>query len=221
MGVMTDSRSIASRGPVGVLGGTFDPVHWGHLAIAESARETLGLERVLFVPGGQPPHKTDRAVTPGDQRAAMLEAAIADNASFAVSRIEVDRRGLSYTADTLAELVRQPAFARREVWFLLSAEALAGFPTWHEPDRILSLACLAVVPRAGRPGIDPAELERLLPTARGRVRWLEGPAIDVSASDIRDRAASGRSIRYLVPPAVAAYIEHHGLYRREPRSRSQ
>jgi nicotinate-nucleotide adenylyltransferase len=200
----------AESGSIGVVGGTFDPVHWGHLAIGESARETLGLERVLFVPAARPPHKRGRRIArPGD-RVAMLEAAIADNERFAVSRLELDRDGPSYTADTLAFLhQRHP---RAALWFILSAEALVGLPDWHEPHRILDLARLAVVPRAGRTSIDPAWFDAHFPDRGDRVRWIDGPAIDVSASDIRARAAAGRSIRYLVPSAVEAYITHHGLY---------
>ncbi|HEY3522829.1 MAG TPA: nicotinate-nucleotide adenylyltransferase [Candidatus Limnocylindrales bacterium] len=199
-------------GPIGILGGTFDPVHWGHLAIADEAREALGLSRVLFVPAARPPHKSGTRVSRPEHRVAMLEAAIADNAAFAVSRLELDRSGPSYTVDTLEALATDRALGGAERWFILSTEALAGFPSWRRPDRILELACLAVVPRAGRPPLDRGWLDEQLPGAASRVRWLDGPAIDVSASQIRERAAAGRSIRYLVPRAVAAYIEHHRLY---------
>jgi nicotinate-nucleotide adenylyltransferase len=209
---------VTRPGPIGVLGGTFDPVHWGHLAIGESAREALGLSRVLFVPAARPPHKVGREVSRTEHRLAMLEAAVADNPAFAVSRIEVDRRGPSYTVDTLADLSRDHRGA--QLWFILSAEALAGLPDWHEPERMFEHACLAIVPRAGRPTIDPTWLETAFPGRGDRVRWIDGPAIDVSASDIRARARTGHSIRYLVPPAVEAYIAHHGLYRTEPPSRN-
>jgi len=204
---------------IGVLGGTFDPVHWGHLAIGEAAREALGLSRVLFVPAGRPPHKAGRAVSRAEDRVAMLEAAVADNPAFAVSRVEIDRRGPSYTVDTLATLTAQNRPAT-PLWFILSVEALAGLPTWHEPDRILELACLAVVPRAGRASIDETWFRAQFPARADRARWIDGPAIDVSASEIRERAAAGRSIRYLVPRAVDAYITHHGLYRTDPPTRN-
>ncbi len=209
---------MTARG-VGILGGTFDPVHWGHLAIAEAAREALGLARVVFVPASRPPHKLDRAVTRPEHRAAMLEAAVADNPAFAVSRIELDRSGPSYTVDTLAAFAADPGQDGADLWFILSAEALAGFPTWREPERILDLACVAVVPRAGRPTIDPSWAERF-PGREHRFRWLDGPAIEVSASDIRARAAAGRSVRYLVPAPVEAYIAHHSLYRARSRRTS-
>jgi nicotinate-nucleotide adenylyltransferase len=210
---------VTPASPIGVFGGTFDPVHWGHLAIAESAREELGLSRVLFVPAARPPHKLDRDVTRAEHRIAMLEGAIADNAAFSVSRIEVDRRGPSYTADTLVQLSDEH-HGRDRLWFILSAEALEGLPTWHAPERILDVARLAVVPRAGRSAIDAAWFADRFPGRARRVRWIDGPAIEVSASEIRARAAAGRSIRYLVPPAVDAYIAHHGLYQPHPLQRN-
>jgi len=213
VGGVTPARSAAQPGPIGVLGGTFDPVHWGHLAIGESARESLGLSRVLFVPAGRPPHKAAGAVTRAEHRVAMLGAAVADNPAFEVSRIEVDRRGPSYTADTLADLGDDRSIGHSELWFILSEEALAGLPTWHRPDLILDLACLAVVPRAGRDRVTESWVSERFPGRESRFRWIDGPAIDVSASDIRARASTGRSIRYLVPRAVDAYIAHHGLYR--------
>ncbi|HEU4671756.1 MAG TPA: nicotinate-nucleotide adenylyltransferase [Candidatus Limnocylindrales bacterium] len=211
--------SGGAGGAIGILGGTFDPVHWGHLAIAEEAREALGLARVLFVPAARPPHKAGLSVTRAEHRVAMLEAAVADNPAFAVSRLELDRAGPSYTVDTLEALAADRATSAASRWFILSTEALAGFPSWHRPERILELACLAVVPRAGRPELAPSWIEEALPGSGPRIRWLDGPAIDVSASQIRARAATGRSIRYLVPGAVAAYIAHHDLYRAGPSDR--
>jgi nicotinate-nucleotide adenylyltransferase len=210
---------VSPAPPIGVLGGTFDPVHWGHLAIAESAREELGLSRVLFVPAARPPHKLDRDVTRAEHRIAMLEAATADNRAFSVSRVEVDRRGPSYTADTLLRLSEEHR-GRDRLWFILSAEALEGLPGWHEPERILDLARLAIVPRAGRSTIDARWFDKHFPGRARRLRWVDGPGIDVSASEVRARAAAGRSIRYLVPPAVDAYIAHHGLYQPHPPKRN-
>ncbi len=224
MGGVSPASGRGAGGPIGVLGGTFDPIHWGHLAIAEEAREALGLARVLFVPAARPPHKAGIQVTRPEHRLAMLEAAVADNPAFAVSRLELDRPGPSYTVDTLETLGAEPAISGAGLWFILSTEALSEFPTWRRPDRILELACLAVVPRAGRPELEPSWIEEALPGSAARIRWLDGPAIDVSSSQIRARAAAGRSIRYLVPGAVAAYIAHHGLYhvgtpRRRPQPR--
>ena len=213
------ARGLGARvTALGILGGTFDPIHWGHLAIAEAARETLGLARVLFVPAARPPHKPNEPISPGLDRAAMVEAAIADNAAFELSTLELDRPGPSWSADTLAAIADRERAAGRvvDLWFILSAEAARGLPTWHEPGRVLDAARIAVLPRAGSPAIDPGWPEAAFPGHGERFRLLDGPSIQVSASDIRARAAAGRSIRYLVPPAVAAYIGDHALYRTTP-----
>ena len=204
-------------GSVGILGGTFDPIHHGHLGIAEEAREALGLERVLLVPASSPPHKPGRPVADAAHRLAMVELAIAGNPAFAVSRIEVERGGASYSVDTLEALrsegVEQP-------WFILSAEALAGFPAWREPDRILSLCRLAVVPRGGYDPLDRAWVAERFPGREDRVTFLTGPLLPISGSVVRRRAAVGRSVRYLVPDAVARYIADHHLYS-DPARRTQ
>jgi nicotinate-nucleotide adenylyltransferase len=201
-------------GALGVFGGTFDPIHVAHLAVAEAARDALGLERVLFVPNRQPPHKPDQAVTAAADRLAMVRAAIADNPAFEASTIEIDRDGPSYTADTLAALGAQRIAAGEpgDLALILSVEALAGLATWHEPQRVLALSRLVVAPRDGYPDVDPATIARLLPGAEARIVMLDGPRMRLSASEIRTRAAARRSLRYLVPDAVAAYIGDHGLY---------
>ena len=214
---MTDAPAL------GVFGGTLDPIHVAHLAVAEAARDALGLERVLFIPNRQPPHKPDQAVTPAVDRLAMVRAAIADNPAFEASAIEIDRDGPSYTSDTLEALraERLAAGESGELAMILSVEALAGLATWHEPARVLELATLVVVPRDGSPDVDAATIARLVPGAEARVVMLDGPRMRLSASDIRARAAAGRSLRYLVPDAVAAYIGDHALYqhiRRDPPS---
>jgi nicotinate-nucleotide adenylyltransferase len=202
-----------------VFGGTFDPIHVAHLAVAEAARDALGLERVLFIPNRQPPHKPDQVVTPAADRLAMVRAAIADNPAFEVSTIEVDREGPSYTVDTLEALRadRLAAGESEELALILSVEALAGLATWHEPSRVLGLAQLVVAPRDGFPDLDPEAIARLVPGSTARVVTLDGPRMRLSASDIRARAAAGRSIRYLVPDAVAAYIGDHALYTKPRR----
>jgi nicotinate-nucleotide adenylyltransferase len=197
-------------GSLGIMGGTFDPIHHGHLAIAEEAREALGLEQVLFVPAGSPPHKPGRPVTPGAHRLAMVELAIAGNPSFAASRLEIDRDGPSYTADTL-EAMRSDG--HRDLWFILSSEALAGLPGWHRPDRVLELARLAVVPRGGATTPDAAWIVERFPGRADRFAFLSGPLLPISGSVVRRRAAAGRSIRYLVPEPVARYVADHHLYR--------
>ena len=222
-GTQVPARQPVMAGSVGVLGGTFDPIHLGHLAIADEVRETLGLERILFVPAGIPPHKPDRMISSAADRVGMVRLAIADNPAFELSRLEVDRPGPSFAVETLAELTRAARARRKDadLTFILSDEALAGFPEWRDPARILELARLAVVPRAftgatatGRRvwRIDDAWVGLHLPDGAQRVVFVEAPRIAISASDIRRRVASGRSIRYLVPPAVLAYIADHRLY---------
>lgn len=211
-------RTPVVAGSVGVMGGTFDPIHIGHLAAAEEVREALGLQRVLFMPAGIPPHKSDRIVTPPADRIAMVELAIADNDAFEVSRLEVDRTGPSWTADTVALLAVREREAGRtpDVTVILSAESFRGLPTWHEPARLLGSARLAVVPRGGFPPPGKAWLQEHFPDLEARVVYLDAPRLRLSATEIRERVATGRSIRYLVPDAVRAYIEDHGLYRDEP-----
>ena len=204
-------------GSVGILGGTFDPIHNGHLAIAEEARESLGLERVLLVPAASPPHKPGRPVTDAAHRLAMVRLAVEDNPSFAVSGLEIQRGGASYTVDTLEALA---ADGIADPWFILSAEALAGFESWRSPDRILALCRLAVVPRGGYEPLDPAWIAQRFPGLEDRVRFLPGPLLPISGSVVRRRAAVGRSVRYLVPDAVARYIAHHQLYT-DPARRTQ
>lgn len=198
------------RGATGVFGGTFDPVHVAHLAIAEAARDTFGLRRVLFVPAAQPPHKAGRPITAVEHRLAMVEAAVASNPGFEVSRVEVDRAGPSYTVDTLAAL--RDAVPEDRLALMLSVESFRELPTWHEPARILGLADLIVAPRDGYDDADPSFLSRTFPGSTADAVFLDGPRIRLSASEIRERAAAGRSVRYLVPDAVATYIGDHSLY---------
>jgi nicotinate-nucleotide adenylyltransferase len=202
-----------SSGRWGILGGTFDPIHYGHLAIAESAREELGLAGVLFVPAGLPPHKPDRIISAPSHRAAMVELAIADDPAFRLNRIELDRSGPSYSVDTVRLLLEADAEASPERYvFIVSVEALASLHTWREPRRLLELSVLAVVPRLGARSPGRAWIAEHFPGQEDRVLFLDGPELGHSASDIRRRASQGRSIRYLVPPAVEAYIKEHSLY---------
>lgn len=202
----------APIGPWGILGGTFDPIHDAHLAIAEQTRETLGLRGILFIPNAVPPHKRDREVTSAEHRAAMVGLAIADNPSFRLSRVELDRPGPSYTVDTLRELEASAVLGGPQPVVIVSVEALRGLETWRQPTRLLELCSLAVVPRRGFAMPDDAWLERRFPGRRDRFVFLDGPDLGHSASDIRARVQAGRTIRYLVPPLVAAYIADHGLY---------
>lgn len=205
---------------IGMLGGTFDPIHAGHLGLARVALHQLGLDRILFVPAGQPPHKRGRRIAGAEDRLAMVQLAIADEPQFGVTRIEIDRPGPSYTADTAEALLAggESGDEPIELTIILSAESFADLPSWHEPARLLRLARIAVAPRPGHPAPTPAWLAQRLPGFADRVVVLEGPHLDISASDIRARVAAARSIEHLVPSPVAAYIEAHHLYRElQPR----
>jgi nicotinate-nucleotide adenylyltransferase len=221
--LVTDGPRPIVPGSRGVFGGTFDPIHLAHLAVAEEAAETLGLERVLFVPAGEPPHKPGREITAADDRCAMVELAIAGNGRFVIDRMEIARAGPSYTVDTLEALgtSRTDAEASPDLTLILSAEAFLGLMTWREPRRILELARIAVAPRDGYPDAGPGFLREHLPDLAHRAVFLDGPRLRLSSSELRERASRGRSLRYLVPDAVAAYIGDHALYqnpRRTPTS---
>lgn len=218
-----DRREAPATARIGMLGGTFDPIHAGHLALARVALDQLGLERILFVPAGRPPHKRGRPITSPEDRLAMVELAIAGEPRFEVSRIEIDRPGPSYTADTAEVLVAEPTSDDRPVdlTVILSAETFADLPSWHEPARLLRLARIAVAPRAGHPAPTSRWLAQRLHGFTDRVDVLEGPHLDISATDIRARVAAGRSIAGLVPPPVASYIEAHHLYRDPPPRKDQ
>jgi nicotinate-nucleotide adenylyltransferase len=200
---------------VGILGGTFDPIHYGHLVIAEQVREALALDRVLFIPAAVPPHRIGLAITPAEHRAALVGLAIAGNPRFAISRVELERDGPSYTADTLEILADEASRegVARELFFILSSEALAALETWHDPGRVLTLCRLAVVPRPGTPLPTEAELTTRFGDRAGRILEVATVPLAHSASAVRSRAAAGLSIRYLVPPAVEEYIRGHRLYR--------
>jgi len=194
---------------LGVMGGTFDPVHYLHLIMAEGAREQLSLDKVLFVPAGQPWRKADRAITPAEHRVAMLRLASRRNDAFAISTLEIDRGGPSYTIDTLNELREEHPDAK--LFFILGEDAFADLPNWKSPELIKRSATLAVASRA----IESTGANApLAPNghSRGLVR-LASPLLAISASDIRGRVRQGRSIRYLVPPEVERYIIEHGLYK--------
>ena len=197
---------------IGILGGTFDPVHLGHLIIAEETLSSLGLDRVIFVPAGDPWMKASTPISPGPNRLAMVLAAVAGNPAFHVSPVELDRNGPSYTVETLEELQADYGF-QTEYFFIIGADAIKGFGQWRNPDRVLELCTLAVVGRPAQEVLDLSLLEATLPGIGKRVAIVDGVAISVSASDIRGRVQEGRSIRYLVPSVVESYIREHGLYK--------
>jgi len=195
---------------LGVFGGTFDPVHLGHLLVAEEAREQLGLERLLLLPA-RDPWLRGREATPAHHRLAMLRLAVADYPAFEVCTLEMERSGPSYTTDTLEELhhLHGPDV---QVFFLIGWDALRELPRWHEPARVLSLCTLVALTR---PAADEpwAELETALPGAGAHIQRLEVPLIEISGTTVRQRVAQGRSIRYWVPEPVRQYILANGLYR--------
>ena len=194
---------------IGVLGGTFDPVHLAHLVLGEVARKELRLDRVVFVPAGQPWRKSGREIASAADRLKMLRLATAGNVAFEVSSLEVDREGPSYTEVTLEAL--QGEHPEAELFFILGRDALTDFPQWHDPQRIAELATLAVAERD-----DTAlggEGEADLSSFHVRLCRLHMPRVGITATAIRENVRDGRSIRYLVPDAVAAYIEERGLYR--------
>jgi len=194
---------------IGVLGGTFDPIHMGHLIVAEEARMRLGLSEVLFVPAGQPWLKQDRDITPAAHRVEMVRRAIADNPYFELSTLEVDRSGPSYTVDTLTFLQDQRG-SKTSLFFILGRDTLAELPLWKEPRKVVQLCRLVVPPRLG--SRDLRHLEEAIPGLLERVIQLDMPVIGISSSEIRQRIARGLSIRYLVPPEVEEYITEQKIY---------
>jgi nicotinate-nucleotide adenylyltransferase len=195
---------------LGILGGTFDPPHIAHLVMADQARSQLNLSRVLVVLAGQPPHKLGRPVTPIEHRLAMTQLAIADDPSLALSRVEVDRPGPHYTADTLALL--HAAYPEDDLCLLIGSDSLRDLMAWRDPARIVAQARLAVMRRPDA-GLDMHALEVAIPGIGARVEWVDAPWLDISSSDIQRRVRAGLSIRHLVPAAVERYIVEHGLYR--------
>jgi nicotinate-nucleotide adenylyltransferase len=194
---------------VGVLGGTFDPIHIGHLVIAEEARTKLGLSEVLFVPAGQPWLKQDRDITPAVHRVEMVRRAIADNPQFKLCTLEVDRPGPSYTVDTLTMLQNQLG-SKASLFFILGRDTLAELPLWKEPQEVMQLCKLVVPPRIG--ARDLRHLEKAIPGLLDKVIQLDMPVIGISSSEIRQRIARGLPIRYLVPPEVEEYITEQRIY---------
>ncbi|MEJ5186867.1 MAG: nicotinate-nucleotide adenylyltransferase [Candidatus Geothermincolales bacterium] len=201
---------------IGIMGGTFDPIHYGHLVTAEEARVQFGLDRVIFVPSGHPPHKEERKSLDPEYRYLMVVIATATNPYFTVSRMEIDRPGPSYTIDTVREIKRELG-SGVELYFITGADAILEILTWKEPERVLE-ECVFIA--ATRPGYDLKRLEENLPESekarhrtRPRVLTMEIPALAISSTDIRRRVKEGRPIRYLVPEGVAEFIEKHGFYR--------
>jgi nicotinate-nucleotide adenylyltransferase len=197
---------------IGVLGGTFDPPHVGHLWLATLATDAIGLDRVLFMPASQPPHKGGQLVTRATDRLLMTRLAIAGDPGIELSAIEMERPGPSYTIDSVDELER--AHPDATLFLIMAADSLAQIDTWREPDRLLERIEWVVGPRPGSALPDRSALEDRFGAVASRIHLLEGPSLDVSSSDIRRRVAAGHTIRYLVPRGVEELIVERGLYRR-------
>ncbi len=196
---------------IGVLGGTFDPVHNGHIMVAEEVRASLALSEVIFLPTGQPWLKAERQISPAEHRIQMLRLAIAGKPYFKLSTIEIERAGASYAVDSMGELKKQFG-AEAELVFILGWDSLAQLPRWKEPSRLLALCRLVAVPRPGYRLPDLGSLEAAIPGLSQRLVLLEKPEIAISATEIRKRVAQGLSISHLVPGPVAEYIRQHKLY---------
>jgi len=203
--------SSAAPAGIGVLGSAFNPPHLGHLALAQEALWQLGLEEVVLMPTGTAPHKRI-ADDPGrEQRLAMTRLAAADDSRFSVSTLEVEREGPSYTYETLELLAKDKG--DKELVFVMGADAAVGLESWREPQRVTELARIAVARRAGISDADVAAVMRSLGADDGRATMLEMPQFGVSSSAVRERAAAGRPLRYLVPESVARFIEEKGIYK--------
>ena len=196
---------------IGVFGGTFDPVHLGHLVAAEEASELLALDEMLFVPAGQPWFKAGEPVTDATHRLNMVRLAVESNPRFRACGVEVARPGPSYTVDTLEHL-HEKARPGTEIFLVLGLDALAEMHRWRCPARVFELSTVVGVARPGAE-FDPAALSDIFPSAAERVIMLDVPLVDVGATELRRRASAGRSLRYLVPDGVEQYVREHGLYR--------
>lgn len=194
---------------IGLLGGTFDPPHFGHLWVAETARDQLGLDQILFLPVGDPPHKQDKNVTAVSHRLAMTKLAIANNSNFILDTLDIGRP-LPHTTQTLLPLIHR-AYPDAQFWFLIGADSLHDFPTWEGADEIIQQCQLAVYPRPGV-RIDWPLLETAVPGIKTAVDLIKGPIMAISSSGIRGWRGENHSIRYLVTKPVRRYIHEHDLY---------
>lgn len=210
---MNEQISSYKSKRIGVMGGTFDPIHYGHLVAAETVRDEFGLDKVIFIPTGNPPHKQHVSITGSEHRYLMTVLATSSNPNFEVSRIEVDKNELTYTIDTIKEL-RAIYGEAADLYFITGADAVLELLTWHKIGELLTLCRFVAVTR---PGFDKQALEQkigeITSNYGGEIICLEVPLLDISSTDIRERAGSGKTIKYLVPEAVEEYIGKHGLYK--------
>ena len=213
---MSEATADAPR-RIGILGGTFDPPHIGHLWLATLAADAIGLDRILFMPAAQPPHKSGQQVTSATDRLLMTRLAIAGNDGFELTLIELERAGPSYTIDSVVELGRLYG-GEADLYLLMAADSLAQIDSWRQPDELLERIEWVVGPRSGVPLPDRSSLEDRFGDRASRIHLLDGPSLDVSSTEIRERVAGGHAISYLVPRGVEDLIVDRGLYRRERRS---
>jgi nicotinate-nucleotide adenylyltransferase len=196
---------------IGIMGGTFDPIHYGHLVAAEAAREAFCLEKIIFVPAGIPPHKVQEEVTPARHRYLMTLLAIMSNPYFEISRIDLERGGVTYTVDTLADLKKE--FSEAIIYFITGADAILEILSWKSPAQVMSMADFIAVTR---PGHDLDQLSEALGSFysefQEQIHILEIPPVGISSTALRRRLKEGRTVRYLVPDTVVTYIENRGLY---------
>lgn len=197
---------------IGIMGGTFDPIHYGHLVAAEGARHRFQLDKVIFIPAGHPPHKTGRQITGAHHRWIMTELAVASNAYFDTSTLEVDRPGYSYTIDTVGEMRR--LFPEAELYFITGADAVLEILGWKQVDELLSMCHFIAATRPGYPlGNLQKKLAGIAADQIRQITSMEVPALAISSTDIRRRVGEGRPIKYLLPEQVESYILNRGLYR--------
>ena len=197
---------------LGLFGGTFDPVHYGHLLIAAQCLEQCQLDALWFLPAGDPPHKEESHITPGKQRVDMLRFVTADEPRFIINEMELEREGITYTVDTLQAIKQlEPA---AELFFIMGADSLKDLPTWKDPEIIASLATIVVVNRGTEPTFSPEQITELVGAEIAKnVQSVSMPGVDFASSDIRQRIAQGHSVRYMIPRSVEAYITEHELYK--------
>ncbi len=196
---------------VGILGGTFDPIHLGHLIIAQEARLKLRLNEILFIPAGQPWLKVNKPITPANHRVEMVRLAITDNPHFKLSNVEIERAGFSYSVDTVS-ILRQQLGNGTKLFFILGYDSLAELPSWKEPHRLIEMCQLVAIPRLGCVQPNLESLEATIPGITKSTILLDTPLIDIRSSEIRRHVIEGLSIRYLVPDNVERYIMEEGLY---------
>lgn len=191
---------------IGILGGTFDPVHWGHLLLAETVREELSLDKIVFMPAFVPPHKQSRSITEGRHRVEMIRLAIAGHSDFEVSEWEIRQKDVCYTRDTL-KMLKRDLYQKDDLFFILGEDNFRELNTWKEPETLFEYATVVVMRRSDSMAHTP------VPEAFHRAVFVQTPLLDISSSEIRERVAAGKSIRFRVDKAVENYIEMHQLYR--------